>query len=114
MGEFLYQSRQGRYEQRAEIVRECINVYHNQYEEPKESIVNERAELLQQYKQLELELKDIVREDAGFITYHGSFLERQLRNLEGQMHRGVNLYHAALEKFLQHCGVVKRRGLERA
>ena len=68
---------------------------------------------MQQYKQLELELKDIVREDAGFITYHGSFFERQLRNLEGQMHRGVNLYHEALEKFLQHCGAVKRRGLER-
>ena len=74
----------------------------NQYDELKTSIIKERRELLLQYEKLDVELADIVREDSSFITYHGSFIDRLLRNVDGQMARGLQLYEGALERYLKH------------
>ena len=109
----LYQSRTMRYAERSVVVHDCIAVYHDQYEELKHSIINERKELLLQYQKLDVELTDIIREDTGFMTYHGSFIDRLLRNVDGQMHRGLTIYEGALERYLKHCGAIKRRGLKR-
>ena len=109
----LYLSRQSRYEDRAKVIKGCIAVYHNQYDTLKDSVVEERGELLQKYSQLDVELQDIVREDSSFFSYHGSFIERCLRNLEGQLDRGLQTFQHGIEMFLKHCGMVKRRGLAR-
>jgi hypothetical protein len=109
----LYLSRQKRYMERSQIIRDCISVYHNQYDALKDSVVKERGELLTKYSQLDLELHDIVREDATFFSYHGSFIERIIRNLEGQMDRALHIFQHGMKQFLLHCGAVKRRGLAR-
>lgn len=109
----LYGSRSKRYGERAKIIKKCIAVYHDQYESLKESIVRERGELLVKYTQLDLELHDIVSEDTSFFTYHGSFIERIIRNLEGQMDRAMQIFQHGIKQFLLHCGAVKRRGLAR-
>jgi len=109
----LYGSRTRRYAERAKIIKKCIAVYHDQYDSLKESIVRERGELLVKYTQLDLELHDIVSEDTSFFTYHGSFMERLIRNLEGQMDRAMQIFQHGVKQFLLHCGAVKRRGLAR-
>ena len=59
----LYGSRQTRYAARLQVVKQCMGVYHKQYIALKDSIVEERANLLARYDSLDLELVEIMREE---------------------------------------------------
>jgi hypothetical protein len=109
----LYISRQKRYQERAEMVTQAIEVYHSQYDGLKDTIVSERGALITRFKVLESELLVLSRDEKDFLAYHTSFLDRIFRMLEGQIENSVLCIKETLFKFVSHSGSIKRRSLER-
>ena len=102
-----------RYIARAAMVSKAIDVYHSQYENLKHTIIAERGNLVEIYRVLDGELELIGNEEKNFISFHTSFLDRCLRQLEGQLESVMDLFRDALGRFQQHCGAIKRHALER-
>jgi hypothetical protein len=95
------------------MVSKAIDVYHSQYENLKHTIIAERGNLVEIYRVLDGELELIGNEEKNFISFHTSFLDRCLRQLEGQLESVMDLFRDALGRFQQHCGAIKRHALER-
>jgi hypothetical protein len=109
----LYESRRSRYNERETIVRNSINIYHDQYDELKITIVEERRNLLSLYHVLEKDLGTLANDEIDFLHYHTTFLERVFVSLEQQIQDSTIILRDTLAKYLGHSGLIKRRALER-
>jgi hypothetical protein len=56
----LYSSRQMRYSTRAAVVKQCLGVYYAQYDDLNETIIAERASLLEKHTEFVRDLKVII------------------------------------------------------
>lgn len=109
----LYSSRQKRYETRAQVVYESIKTYHKQYAKLKESIVDDRRDLLQHYPTLMNELKSVFDIDKDFLVFHSSYLDRSVSLLKSRLDFVNNVFRDVLLQFQRHCGSIRHKALAR-
>jgi glucan-binding YG repeat protein len=109
----LYQSRRRRYGDRASAVKTCVDTYLAQYDVLRNSIVEERNELMRQIPPLFQELADTTSMHKQFFGYHGEFLKRTLERLEGHVKDGCHTFLSVLKQYQRFCGTIKRHGIDR-
>lgn len=109
----LYSSRQVRYADRAVFVKQAMDVYHQQYDNLKGSIIEERSTLLGIFKTLNGELSVIGSDEKDVLANHTSFLDRSFRQCEGQLESVFLIFRDVLGRVQQHCGAIKRKALRR-
>ena len=109
----LYQSRQHRYHQRADVVRNCIQVYQDQYAKLKSTIVDERQEVMTNYTRLLAEAAEFEEEDHQTLSFHTDFLSYTVNMFSNKLLELVRIVNDALEEFQRHAGNVKRKSLLR-
>lgn len=109
----LYQSRKERYGVRAEVVKNCIKVYQEQYAILKRAIVDERIEVMNNYSRLVAESAELERQDHVTMRFHTDFLQFCICRFTECTMNLVKLVDEALIEFQTKCGVIKRKALQR-
>lgn len=107
----LYRGRINRYNDRATAVKKCIGVYRDQYLSLRDSICEERRQLLTQYDILVKDLSSIAENEQKFISYHIQYAVTALKRLQQLFQKSFNIMIVMLEEYQKHCGVLKRTAL---
>jgi hypothetical protein len=111
--ESLYISRQMRYQQRIGLIQKSVSVYHTQYHDLREVILQERSSMISMYRGLENELITLIQDDYSLVTYHTSFIDRLLRRFEGEYDRFWYIVREMMLQYLRHISSIKRYGIEK-
>ena len=109
----LYQSRKERYGVRAEFVKNCIDVYQQQYAVLKDAVVAERVIVMSNYTRLMEESLELERQDHITMRFHTDFLQFCIQLFTDKSNELLKLLDEALIEFQTKCGLIKRKALLR-
>lgn len=109
----LYSSRSVRYDKRIQLVIKSISVYHKQYDNLRDIILQQRSNLINLYNTLSSDLHTKIQDITSLCLYHVNFLQRCLRRFEGEYDRLQAISKQCLLDFIHHVGSIKRRAINR-